>query len=89
MDSSFFNQSNLCIITDCVHYSNNNKIGNKNNILIKQFDELFKYFEKISICCPLIKENNHLGIEYYKNENIDFYFLPVLGGNTILDKIIL
>lgn len=78
---------NLCVVTDCLHYSKNGEIGSNNAILIKQFNELFKYFNDITICCPISNHNNLGGLEYYKNKKIRFFFLPNLGGPKLIDKI--
>ena len=50
------NNSNLCVITDCIHFSINGKVGSDNAILVYQFNELFKYFNEVTICCPLSKK---------------------------------
>ena len=80
------NNSNLCIITDCVHFSINGKIGSNNAILIKQFNELFKYFNRVTICCPLSKQESSNRVEFYQNKKVKFFFVKTLGGPKIIDK---
>ena len=84
--------SSLTIISDCVHnYGKSGKIGSFNHILIKQLDALMKQFEKVYLCAPLGINTGDSRIRTYEydNENLEYVALPNVGGNSLMDKLIL
>ena len=87
LNNNTFKKNNLCVVTDCIHFSSNGRIGSNNTILIRQLDELFKYFNKITICCPFSNDDINNDIQFYEKTNIKFFFLKKLGGNSIQNKI--
>jgi glycosyltransferase involved in cell wall biosynthesis len=81
---------NLVVISDCIHYQINDKIGNKNAIFSKQMDMLFKDYSQIILVAPL----NLIDVEL---NNLSFYsdstyhklrYFPTknVGGNSLAEK---
>ena len=80
----------LAILTDCVHvFSEQGIAGSENHIFIRQMQELAMHFDQVLICCPFVPYTSDMVITYYKQEKIIFHPLPNVGGNRLLDKILL
>ena len=82
---------NLLVISDCTHYRSSTGIGNKNPILCKQFDALFKYFDSVTLLAPLSNEEQPGNLiskyNYLSAAKLNFIPTPTVGGGTIANKI--
>jgi glycosyltransferase involved in cell wall biosynthesis len=80
----------LVVISDCTHYLINGRVYNKNPILTKQFDFLFKSFDEIILVAPLEKKLedviNLKNYSYYKSNKLSFKGTCLVGGNSLKDK---
>ena len=81
----------IVVITDCIHYSNEAGISNKNPILTKQFEALLANFEEVSLVAPILKRNDNVdNFTHYSSsikEKTNFYSCPPVGGNNFIDKL--
>ena len=78
----------LGIVSDCIHYKNEHgQVGTENHILLRQLQTLSSYFTETLICCPFAKYTNEKVVSYYSSDNIKFTTLPVVGGDSLSDKI--
>lgn len=77
----------LGIISDCIHaILPNGDVGSKNHVLVRQLEELAKYFEVFTIACPFEEYNEEVKYYPYSRENIRFIQSKVLGGTTLKAK---
>ena len=78
----------LGIITDCTHFIDfSGKVGTENHILLRQLQQLASHFKKTIIACPFGKYDTSKVVTVYNNLSIEFQQLPLVGGDTIRDKV--
>lgn len=77
----------LGIISDCIHYKNEaGQVGTENHILLRQFEQLAGHFSATTIACPFTPLDGSKVVSWYKKD-IHFIELPLVGGDTIKDKL--
>jgi glycosyltransferase involved in cell wall biosynthesis len=78
----------LGIISDCTHYKGaDGRMGTENHILLRQLKALSSYFDETIICCPFGKTDDKKVLTFYDQDNVKFIELPLVGGDTLMDKI--
>ena len=78
----------LGIISDCVHYRlPDGRVATENHILLRQFNHLCSHFSASLICCPFAPYDSTKVVSYYTNTTMNFIEMPLVGGNSIKDKL--
>ncbi len=78
----------LGILSDCIHfYTNEGKVGTEVHIFLHQMEALSIYFSEVTIACPFSDYRAGSVYSTYNNKHIQFIPLPIVGGNSVKDKI--
>jgi glycosyltransferase involved in cell wall biosynthesis len=78
----------LGIISDCIHfYTTEGKVGTEIHIFLHQMEALSIYFSEVTIACPFSDYRASSVYTTYNKKHIRFIPLPIVGGNSVKDKI--